>query len=211
MIKDHDRILILAPHTDDGELGCGGTIAKYNSPNIEIYYFAFSTCRRSLPSGWKEDTLEKELLAATNELGLKSENVHFFDYDVREFKNRRQDILEDLIKLRQTLKPNIIFLPSSFDIHQDHQVIHEEGVRAFKNSTIYGYEMPWNNLSFSTDCFVALSEQNLALKINAMQQYKSQTHRSYVSEEFLRSLARVRGVQCDTKYAEAFELIRLLM
>jgi N-acetylglucosamine malate deacetylase 1 len=205
-----DIVLILAPHTDDGELGCGGTISKYIDAGIDVHYYAFSTCKRSLPQGWEEDTLEKELIAATSVLGIPRENVQFFDYDVRTFKMRRQDILDDLIALRAKLNPTIVYMPSSYDLHQDHEAIHEEGVRAFKNCTLYGYEMPWNNLSFTTNCFVALSDKQMMAKVEAMKQYKSQLHRPYVTEEFLKSLAMVRGVQCNAKYAEAFEVIRLL-
>ena len=64
MIK-FDRVLVLAPHTDDGELGCGGSIAKFLEQGKEVYYAAFSLCRRSLGEGLVPDTLEIEVKAAT--------------------------------------------------------------------------------------------------------------------------------------------------
>lgn len=208
---DRKKVVVLAPHTDDGELGCGGTIAKYCNEGDEVFYVALSTCRRSLPEGWAENTLELEVKEATQRLGIKSENLIIYDYDVRTFKTERQNILEDFVKLNRRIKPDIVFLPSPTDIHQDHQAVSEEGIRAFKGTSILGYEMPWNNLSFNTRAFVELSEYDLEKKIFALQAYQSQLHRPYVTKEFLYSLARVRGVQMATEFAEAFEVIKLIL
>lgn len=205
------RVLILAPHTDDGELGCGGTIAKYVQEGHELFYAAFSTCKRSLPQGWPSDTTENEVKNATKVLGICPKNLLIFDYDVRTFKEQRQMILEDLIRLKKQINPDRVFVPSPTDIHQDHQVISEEGLRAFKDSTILGYEMPWNNVTFNTRAFIRLNEQHIHTKCLALKEYKSQTHRNYLTDEFIHSLARVRGVQVGTQYAEAFEVIRIMI
>lgn len=204
----NDKILILAPHTDDGELGCGGSIAKKLEEGNDVYYVAFSICSHSLPPHLAPDTLEKEVKVATNILGLKSENLILFDYDVRRFKEFRQDILEQLMKIKNQINPDLVFVPSPTDIHQDHQVISEEGLRAFKNTSILGYELPWNNVSFNTRCFIKLSDKHIAKKTEALKAYKSQMHRTYLNETFIRSLAITRGVQINTHYAEAFEVIR---
>jgi len=205
------RILVLAPHTDDGELGCGGTIAKFSAEKKEVFYVAFSICTRSLPKGWAPDTLAKEVTKATKILGVKKENLILYDFDVRRFKQNRQEILEEMIKLKKQIDPHMVFVPSPTDIHQDHQAISEEGLRAFKNTTLLGYEMPWNNVSFNTRSFVKLSEKNIQSKISALKEYKSQKHRSYINENFVRSLASTRGVQIGAQYAEAFEVIRWIL
>ena len=105
----------------------------------------------------------------------------------------------------------MVFVPSPNDIHQDHQVISEEGLRAFKQTTVLGYEMPWNNLAFQTSCFIRLQEEHVEKKVRALEKYKSQLHRDYLNENFIRSLATTRGVQIGVKYAEAFEIIRLVL
>jgi LmbE family N-acetylglucosaminyl deacetylase len=97
------------------------------------------------------------------------------------------------------------------DIHQDHKTIAEEGIRAFKNTSILGYELIWNNLSFNTQCFVQLDEKHIKKKINALKAYTSQSKRDYMSEEFIYSLAKARGVQVGYQLAEAFEVIRLFI
>jgi N-acetylglucosamine malate deacetylase 1 len=205
------QVLILAPHTDDGELGCGGTIAKLTERGTRVVYCAFSTCRRSLPDGWAPDTLEIEIKRALPLLGVQPEDIVLFDYDVREFKAQRQAILEDMIRLKKTYQPDTVFVPSPTDIHQDHQVVSEEGLRAFKQVTILGYEMPWNNVSFNTRAFMELEDRHIEQKTLALKEYKSQAHRSYLNQDFVRSLALVRGVQIGTYYAESFEVIRMVL
>ncbi len=208
MIPKAKRVLVLAPHTDDGELGCGGTIAKLASEGVEVYYIAFSLCENSLPEGLPPNTLEIEVKAATKVLGIAPENLIIFNFPVRMFKTYRQEILEELIKVRNRVQPDLVFLPCSTDIHQDHQVIFEEGVRAFKHVSILGYEMPWNNISLNTTSFVILEEAAIQIKAEALKAYASQGHRNYLNENFIRSLATTRGVQIGTPFAEAFEVIR---
>lgn len=210
MIEKSNKILVLAPHTDDGELGCGGTIAKLIKEGKDVYYIAFSLCRNSLPEGLDPDTLEIEVKAATQKLGLKPENLILFDYDVRKFDSRRQDILEDLVKINKEIKPDLVFAPSSNDIHQDHLVISQEALRAFKKTSLLGYEMPWNNVTFQTVCFSILEESDIGKKIEALHAYKSQNHRDYLNENFIKSLATTRGVQIGVQYAEAFEVVRMV-
>jgi len=207
----NNRILVLAPHTDDGEFACGGSIAHFIEKKKEIFYIAFSSAEKSVPKDMPKDILKKEVKQATKILGIPERNLILFEYPVREFPLHRQDILENMVDLEREIKPNIIFLPSPNDTHQDHLVIANEGFRAFKRSTILGYEIPWNNLTFNTNAFVFLEERDLKKKIEALKCYKSQAGRLYASEEFVRSLARTRGTQIGTKYAEVFEVIRWII
>lgn len=204
------KILVLAPHTDDGELGCGATLAKFVAEGAGVYYAAFSLCKKSLPAGMAEDTLEKECRAATNQLGIQSSNLVFFDFEVRTFGEQRQAILEELVTLNKTITPDLVFIPSSSDNHQDHQVIHTEARRAFKNCSVLGYELPWNHSTFHSTYFVPVRVDALEKKVNAVQAYKSQSHRNYMNDDFIRSLAKVRGVQCNGELAEAFEVYKLI-
>ena len=181
-LEAFETILILAPHTDDGELGCGGTIHKLTQLGKKVIYVAFSTCEESVPEGFAPDVLTHEVKAVTKELGITSENLIIFDYRVRHFPAHRQEILEDLVKLNREYKPDLVFCPSSFDIHQDHGTISMEAKRAFKNTTLLGYEFIWNNFQFSSQCFIELNENDIAKKVAAMEQYKSQSRRLYAKE-----------------------------
>lgn len=208
---DIKNVLVLAPHTDDGELGLGGTISKLIAEGKEVTYVAFSTAEESVPEGFPKDILKTEVRNATSVLGVKSENLIIFNYQVRKLNYVRQEILEELIKIRKNKKFDLVFIPSPHDIHQDHTTIAQEGLRAFKNTTILGYELIWNNLTFNTQCFVKLNKDNMNIKVKALKEYKSQGKRDYLSDDFIYSLARARGVQIGCEYAEAFEVIRLFL
>jgi LmbE family N-acetylglucosaminyl deacetylase len=205
------KILVLAPHTDDLEFGCGGTVAKLIDDGNEVFCAAFSACRQSVRKEFPEDILITEIKAASAILGIKPENLILFDYNVRTFNYHRQEILDDILKLKAKIQPDIVFIPALTDVHQDHFTIAQEGFRAFKFSSLLSYELPWNNLSFNTASFMKLEEKNILKKIEAVNQYKSQAHRPYANEEFIRSLARTRGVQINTHYAECFEVIRWIL
>jgi len=204
------RIMVLAPHTDDGEFGCGGSLARFLEEGCEIFYTAFSVCEQSVPYGFQQDELERELMAATATLGICKENVIVHRYEVRKFPEVRQSILQDMIDARRDVGPDLVFMPCMDDMHQDHQVIATEGLRAYKNTTILSYEMPWNNLSIVTSAFVALDERHVLRKIKSLECYKTQAFRHYANEEFVRSLARTRGSQISGRYAETFQLVRLV-
>lgn len=209
MIKNK-RVLILAPHTDDGEFGCGATIHKCAHDN-DIYYAAFSTCELSVPDTFEKEILKTEVKDATRRLGIKEQNLTLFNYPVRTFNDQRQAILDDLLGLKNQIQPELVFIPCRNDVHQDHQVITNEAIRAFKYASILGYEMPWNNFFFNSSCFVKLQETDIEAKVKALSVYKSQAHRPYANTDFITSLARVRGVQAGHTYAEAFEVIRWII
>lgn len=205
------RILVLAPHTDDGELGCGASIVRFIEEGADVYYAAFSTADESVPAEFPKDQLAIEVKEATKILGIADDHLFVFQYQVRKLNYVRQEILEKLIELREDLKPDIVFLPSSADFHQDHQTVTQEGLRAFKFSTILGYELIWNNRSFSTDCFIKIKEEHLHRKITALSAYRTQAKKTYMSPEFIRSLAVVRGTQIGVAFAETFEVIRWII
>lgn len=202
------RVLVLAPHPDDGEFGCGGTLTKWKDQGAALYYVAFSNCEQSVPKEFSKDVLLTELKNATGTLGIPADCVQMLNYEVRRFNSVRQDILEDLIKMRKTISPDIVFMPSFDDFHQDHLTIAQEGIRAFKHSSILSYEVPWNNTAFRTNCFSKLDQAQLNTKIEAIGKYASQKFRSYASPDFVTSLAKVRGVQAGTSLAEAFDVVR---
>lgn len=210
LFTDIKKVLVLAPHTDDGEFGCGGTIVKLIEQGVEIHYIAFSACEQSVLPQFPSDILITEVKEATEVLGIKSENLHLLKYDVRNFNFRRQDILDDILVFKKQINPDLVLIPSLNDIHQDHATIANEAVRAFKFTNILSYEIPWNNFSFSNTSFFVLSEEQIKIKVTALEKYKSQKHRSYANEEFIKSLARTRGVQIGKKYAEVFEVVRLI-
>ena len=205
------NVLVLAPHTDDGELGCGGTIARLLREGHNVWYVAFSTADESVPAGFPKNQLEVEVREATRILGMEESNLIVYRYTVRKLNYVRQEVLDELIKLRDVVRPDLVILPSSKDIHQDHITVCQEGIRAFKFCSILGYELIWNNLGFETDCFIHIEEEDLQLKIRALDAYQTQRGKNYMNPDFIRSLAVVRGTQIGVPFAEAFEVIRWIV
>ena len=204
-----ERTLVLAAHTDD-EYGCAGLMSRLAEQGTEVHLAAFSWCEESVPKGFARDVLKGEARAAAAVLGVAPERFRLYDYRVRHFPANRQELLEELVVLRGTIQPDLVLLPSSSDFHQDHKVVSDEGVRAFKHATILGYELPMNTISFRHACFVPLEEHHMDRKIAHAACYVSQQHRTYLQPDFIRSLACVRGVQAGRPAAEAFEVIRML-
>jgi N-acetylglucosamine malate deacetylase 1 len=211
VIEQWRKALVLAPHTDDGEFGCGGTMARLVESGCDVRYVAFSIATRSLPPGFPPDTLAREVTEATAELGIPPDALTVHDFEVRTFPDRRQDILELLVALWEEWEPDVVFQPSLHDVHQDHRTVAEEGLRAFKRTTILGYEIPWNNFDFEYQWYAALEEKHVDLKVAALEKYASQHHRRYANAEYVRNLARMHGVNVNREYAEVFQVYRVVV
>lgn len=204
------KVLALSPHTDDVEIGCGGTLARMKAEGLDIRSVAFSAAEESVPAGLPIDTLRKEFVRAQQELGIGAASCEVLDFKVRYFPRDRQDLLEVLVKLNRTFQPDLVLVPSANDTHQDHRTVAEEAYRAFKRTSIWAYEVPWNQPVSHLNGFVSIDEAHLERKLAAVGAYESQRHRGYVSPEFVRSLAVVRGSQMGVPLAEGFEIVRAM-
>lgn len=206
-------LLVLAPHTDDAELGCGGSIARLAEEGWDIHVAAFSNAEQSLPPGSPKDRLEREMRTALNELGVASSNIYQHRFPVRLFSENRQAILDTIIGLRNQVRPNMLMIPSSHDVHQDHSTVHREALRAFRECSIWGYELPWNHMVTETTGFMRLERRHVDRKMSALRCYESQMElaRPYFQDEVMVGLAAVRGVQIKAPYAEAFEVLRTVI
>lgn len=190
-------ILFIAAHADD-ELTSAGTLIKLIQEGHDVIYLALSTCGN--------EALKGECENACNEIGIT--DIKTEDYPVRHFNAHRQEILQTLIDWRNKLEPDIIFCPATLDLHQDHQVVNSEVKRAFKKHDIFGYDFCWNTNETRLQGPSEIDVDQLERKITAMSHYHSQQHRPYFDPFFIRSLAKVRGVQFGVDHAEAFEVIR---
>ncbi len=195
-MQNFKTVLILAPHPDDAELGCGGTIARLVEDGADVRSVVFTEV-----NGRRDELIKASKILQMGEgtlLGLP----------IRHLQKYRQYILDRLISLRDSLEPDLVIQPSLNDIHQDHQVVAQEGLRAFKNMNLWGYEVPWNNLTLDAQLFVSLQDRHIKKKIDAIKCYKSQSHKAYMNEEYIKGLMTVRGTQVGVKNAEMFNIIR---
>jgi LmbE family N-acetylglucosaminyl deacetylase len=191
------NILVLAPHTDD-EIACAGTLSKYGKDsNIDIVAFSYP----------------KEIKSITNEF-IKSCHVlkampTYFDFPIRNLYSVRQKVLDVMVGLKR--KYDLVFCPCSTDTHQDHEVIRNECFRAFKNTTIYGYQAPHNCVTFHSHIFVVLSKKNVEDKMRMVRCYASQSDRPYFTDGYNEVLAKANGISIKQQYAEVFENIRTVI
>src|SRR3972149_4954830 len=91
-----NNILILSPHTDDAELGCGGSIAKFVKEGKNIFWVVFSTADESLPANLPKETLANEFKKVTKNLGLLRNNYEIYHFPEKKLTNHRQEVLEKL-------------------------------------------------------------------------------------------------------------------
>lgn len=197
------KVLVIGAHADDPDLGAGGYIAKLTSEGHEcIGYVASLFCPRLAH-------IVEELKLSWSTLGLKFLPQAKQDFDSRNID--RQSLLDELIKLREQLKPDMVITHSSADWHQSHQVVNTESVRAFKHTTMLGYSFPWNEVNGNkNDYFVTLSSDDAAKKLIALKEYKSQSERLYFSHDYQLNRLLQIGLMVNTQYSEAFETIRII-
>jgi len=205
------KVLILSPHPDDAEYGCGGFVSKLNTGLVDFEWIVFSTCDESLPESYGQATAIREHTEVMDMLRLKSTTM---DIPVRNFPEHRQVILDTLIACRNQFKPDLVVCPTLGDLHQDHRIVAEEAVRAFKaHASIIGYELPADHLSFTPSLFVVLSEFNFEQKWAMFSTYESQLFkvRAWNNYDYIKAMALYRGATIGVKYAEAFEVYRWRM
>lgn len=205
------RVLALAPHGDDVEFGCGGSLARLIESGAEVRSVVFSICEEWVPKGFPADIVATEAHQAVQALGMSADNLTVLRYRASELWLRREAIFDHLATLREEFQPQLVLAPASDDLHQDHACIAQEARRVFKHATVLGYELPWNSVQFATIAFIQLDEQHVARKLRALACYHSQASKPYADGEIIRSLARVRGLQVGAEYAECFEVYRWVM
>lgn len=203
-----DNILVLAPHPDDAELGCGGLIARLADEGRKVTIGVLTDRDGNLPYV-NDSSLQTESQRAARILsGRKKDTfsikVLHFTFPIREFSAARQRIFTSLERLRNELRPNLILAPARGDLHQDHAVAFAEAQRVFRGFTQVTYEVLRSNFTFIPNLFMEISAKQLARKTQAVQCYQTQSHKPYCSAEVIVSQATVMGAKADCKFAEGF-------
>jgi LmbE family N-acetylglucosaminyl deacetylase len=206
------NFLFIGAHPDDIEFGCGGTIAKAVAEGIRCHTLVLSDCHESLPAiNLNPKIIVNESIEALKLLGISDSDMRWLDFPVRNFDKHRGEILDILVKDYREIEWERIFIPNQFDIHQDHSVVTEEAMRAFKFFSIYGYELPWNNYQSDIKVFNSLDIEHVDLKCMALAKFETQEQRFYSHESKVRAVLNFRGLQINEPYAEGFELIRSIL
>lgn len=199
------KVLFVGAHPDD-EIACSGLISVLDRHGAHIDAVAFSDCA-DFGGGIGSD-LEKEYQAAWALFGVRPHELG--RHPNQRLSEVRQSVLQYLVDMRNGY--DLVLLPATSDCHQDHSVVREEGIRAFKHTTILGYEHPQNSVrAVPMQCYVALDDDDMLAKQQHAATYKTQAHRTYMDPAFIEGTARMRGVQAGTEYAEALEVVRWMM
>jgi len=191
------RWLVVAPHPDDSELGMGGTMAAYADRVDEIKVLMLSDRG--------EPTWMSEACTAAGKISDKI-TVETLHLTVFHMDTERQTLLRSLEQYRDTFAPTCVFVPTVGDLHQDHETALREARRVFKSVSLLGYEIPVSSRQFTPQLFVPVTVEDVARKHEAVQCYSTQRDKPYCQADAITGLAKVRGVQCGRKYAEAFSV-----
>jgi LmbE family N-acetylglucosaminyl deacetylase len=203
------QILCLGSHSDDIEIGCGGTILQFLSRyhDLQVTWVVFS----SGPEREREARASATLFlqqAGQTEIIVKGFRDGFFPFDGAQIK----EVFEDL---KGRISPDVIFTHNRKDAHQDHRLIAELTWNTFRNHWILEYEIPkYDGDLGQPNLFVRLEPEVFRKKIGyIMDAFPSQRDKRWFREETFLSLMRLRGMECNAPcgYAEAFYCRKLVL
>lgn len=199
------RILFLGAHPDDIELGCGALLHHIVKQTDVLCV--------TLSDNQKNPDLKNvmdEQYASMQVLGIPREKIHFGPFTTRVFPHSRQEILEYFLKLRQDFQPDLIFVHSKQDVHQDHLTMTEEALRAYRGITVLGFDVVRSSYGFFPHFLVEVTEQDVEKKIEALMQYKTYRDRYYFNAELTRSIMLRHGALAELPFAEGFDILRIV-
>lgn len=199
------RIIFIGAHPDDIEIGCGALIAHIAS-KTEIKCVTLSDNQKNPLL----KNVVSEHLRSMEILGVKRDNIIVGQFETRRFPQSRQEILEYLIKLNQEFHPDIVFLHTKADIHQDHATVTEEGLRAFRGTTVLGFDVIRSSYGFFPNFLVEVNENDVNKKIAALSEYHTYDSKYYFDPEITRATLIRQGALAERKYAEGFDILRII-
>jgi LmbE family N-acetylglucosaminyl deacetylase len=205
MIFYGKRVLFIGAHPDDIELGAGALL-HHIAPRSDVMCVTLSDNQKNL----QLKSVVEEQYASMNVLGIPREKVVVEKFITRNFPDARQDILEYMLKLRGDFQPEIIFVHSKQDVHQDHNVITDEALRAYRGITVLGYDVIRSSYGFFPHFLAEVSEEDVNKKIEALLQYKTYADKYYFSPELLRAIMVRHGSLAERPFAEGFDILRIV-
>lgn len=199
------RILFLGAHPDDIELGCGALIHKIvNKTDILCV---------TLSDNKKNPTLQNvkdEHHRSMDVLGVPENQVVVGTFETRRFPQARQEILEYLIKHNHDFRPDIVFVHARADIHQDHNTLTEETLRAFRGVSVLGFDVIRSSYGFFPNFLVEVSEEDVQAKLDALACYDTYQDKYYFDPDITRATLIRNGAIAERKYAEGFDILRIV-
>ncbi len=199
------KVCFLGAHPDDIELGCGALIAHI-ARKAEVLCVTLSDNQKN-PS---LKNLVEEHHRSMAALGVPESAVVLGSFETRRFPHARQEILEYLIELNRTHHPEIVFVHTRADIHQDHATVTKEALRAFRGTTVLGFDVLRSSYGFFPHFLVEVNEEDVQAKLKALEAYKTYANRYYFSPEITRATLIRHGALAERPYAEGFDILRIV-
>lgn len=199
------RALFIGAHPDDIELGCGALIAHI-LPTTEVLCVTLSDNQKNPLL----KNLPEEHRRSMAVLGVPAENVVLGQFETRRFPEFRQDILEYMLQLKRTFQPEVVFVHTRADIHQDHATVTEEGLRAFRGLTVLGYDVLRSSYGFFPHFLVEVTERDVECKIAALAEYNTYDAKYYFDPSITRATMIRHGALAERPYAEGFDILRIV-
>ncbi|HEY9089001.1 MAG TPA: PIG-L family deacetylase [Anaerolineaceae bacterium] len=198
-------LLFLGAHPDDIELGCGALIAHITG-QADLRCVTLSDNQKNP----QLTNLVEEHYASMQTLGVPKENVILGPFETRRFPQARQEILEFMIDLNRRYRPEIVFVHTKADIHQDHATVTEEALRAFRGVTVLGFDVIRSSYGFFPNFLVEVTQADTQRKIEALACYKTYESRYYFDQSITHATLVRNGAICERPFAEGFDILRVI-
>ena len=199
------KVCFIGAHPDDIELGCGALISRI-SGKTDVRCVTFSNNQKNPLL----KNLVEEHYASMQTLGVPRERVDLLDFETRRFQEHRQEILEAMIGIMRQDDPDIVFVHTKSDVHQDHGVLTQEALRAFRGRTVLGFDVIRSSYGFFPDFLVGVDETDVQKKLDALACYKTYEGKYYFSPDVTRATLIRNGAICERPYAEGFDILRIV-
>jgi len=199
------KVLFLGAHPDDIELGCGALLAHIASSADVLCV--------TLSDNQENPTLSElvgEHYRSMALLGMPREKVVLGRFETRNFPRDRQQILEYLYDLGRKFRPDIVFAHSQADMHQDHSVVTMEALRAFRGTTVLGFDVLRSSHGFFPHFLVEVTAEDVEKKVLALAEYKTYADKYYFDPQVTRAALIRHGALAERAYAEGFDILRIV-
>lgn len=199
------RVLFLGAHPDDIEIGCGALL-HHIGKQTEVLCVTLSDNQKNPDLR----NVKREQYAAMGVLGVPQQRIIFGPFTTRVFPQARQEILEYFLQLRRDFDPDLIFVHSKQDVHQDHLTMTDEALRAFRGITVLGFDVVRSSYGFFPHFLVEVTEEDVNKKIEALACYETYRDKYYFNSELTRSIMVRHGALAEIPFAEGFDILRIV-
>jgi len=199
------KLLFVGAHPDDIELGCGALLSNLGG-KADVLCVTLSDNQENPAL----HNLVEEHYRSMALLGIGRDKIVLGPFETRIFPRDRQEILEFLFELNRSYQPDIVFVHTQADIHQDHAVATVETLRAFRGTTVLGFDVLRSSYGFFPNFLVEVSEADVEKKVRCLQEYSTYCDKYYFSEGVIRSTLVRHGALAERPYAEGFDILRII-